>query len=154
VFDEASVTADLVGTGLLVPPVTGRLTKAATFVSRKWAWVADAAPGREVLRFSVGRHGDDRGLDLDDAELTAVVLDEVRDVLGLRGAPLATAVTRWERSLPQYRVGHRTRVAEARRSLPPGIAVAGAAWDGVGIPACIASGWDAADRVAALDADG
>ncbi len=154
VFDTESVTADLLGTGFLVPPITGRVTKAATFVSRKWGWVADAAPGREVLRFSVGRHGDERGLELDDADLIRVVLDEVSQVLGLRGDPRATAVTRWERSLPQYRVGHRERVALARRSLPPGIAVAGAAWDGVGIPACIASGWTAADRVVTEDADG
>lgn len=154
VFDARSVTADLNGTGFLVPPATGRLTKAATFVSRKWQWVADAAPGREVLRFSVGRHGDQRGIGLSDADLTAAVIDEVTGLLGLTGAPRATAVTRWGRSLPQYRVGHRERVTRARASLPPGIAVAGAAWDGVGIPACIASGWAAADRVAGIESHG
>ena len=154
VFDARSVTADLNGTGFLVPPATGRLTKAATFVSRKWQWVADAAPGREVLRFSVGRHGDQRGIGLSDADLTAAVIDEVTSLLGLTGAPRATAVTRWARSLPQYRVGHRERVAGARASLPPGVAVAGAAWDGVGIPACIASGWAAADRVAGIESHG
>ncbi len=154
VFDADSVTAPLQGTGFLVPPSTGRVTKAATFVSRKWEWVGRAAAGREVLRFSVGRQGDRRGLDLDDTDLTRVVLDEVSDVLGLRDAPGASAVTRWVRSLPQYRVGHSDRVARVRRSLPAGIAVAGAAWDGVGIPACIASGWNAADRVAAEDGDG
>ena len=148
VFDAGSVTADLQGTGFLVPPVTGRITKAATFVSRKWQWVADAALGREVLRFSVGRQGDQRGIELSDLELTARVLDEVADLLGLTSGPRASVVTRWERSLPQYRVGHRSRVARARAALPPTIGVAGAAWDGVGIPACIASGWAAADRVA------
>ena len=154
VFDAEAVTADLRGTGFLVPPVTGRLTKAATFVSRKWQWVADAAPGREVLRFSVGRHGDQRGLDLADPELTAAVLAEVTDVLGLAASPRASAVTRWARSLPQYRVGHRARVADVRASLPDGLALAGAAWDGVGIPACIASGSAAADRVADSEPQG
>lgn len=154
IFDAADVTAPLRGTGFLVPPVTGRLTKAATFVSRKWQWVQDAAPGREVLRFSVGRHGDGRGLDLPDEGLVKAVVDEVRDLLGLRGDPRAATVTRWERSLPQYRVGHRSRVTQARRTLPTGLAVAGAAWDGVGIPACIASGRCAADRVAGADTTG
>ncbi|HUV47760.1 MAG TPA: protoporphyrinogen oxidase [Actinomycetes bacterium] len=154
VFDAGSVTADLKGTGFLVPPASGRLTKAATFVSRKWQWVADAAPGREVLRFSVGRHGDQRGLELSDADLTAAVLDEVTGLLGLTEGPRASTVTRWERSLPQYRVGHRERVTRVRASLPLGIAIAGAAWDGVGIPACIASGWAAADRVAGAESDG
>ena len=132
-----------------MPPSTGRLVKAATFVSQKWQWVRDSAPDREVLRFSVGRHGDDRGLDLADADLAQAVLDEVADLLGLVGVPRASDVTRWERSLPQYRVGHRDRVEQARYSLPTGIALAGAAWDGVGIPACIASGWAAAATVGA-----
>lgn len=145
VFDGTAVRGDLPGTGFLVPPVTGRLTKAATFVSRKWQWVRDAAPDREVLRFSVGRAGDERGLDRTDDELAETVLAEVGPVLGLTSPPRATAVTRWERSLPQYRVGHRAAVARGRASLPQGLAVCGAAWDGVGIPACIASGWAAAD---------
>jgi oxygen-dependent protoporphyrinogen oxidase len=154
VFDADAVSVPLQGTGFLVPPVTERLTKAATFVSRKWQWVHDAAPGREVLRFSVGRHGDARGLDWPDDQLVGAVLDEVGELLGIRGAPRAAAVTRWNRSLPQYRVGHRTRVAQARAALPDGLAIAGAAWDGVGIPACIASGRSAADRVAVATGGG
>ena len=149
VFERDDVTRLPGGTGFLVPPSTGRLVKAATFVSQKWQWVRDSAPDREVLRFSVGRHGDDRGLDLADADLAQAVLDEVADLLGLVGVPRASDVTRWERSLPQYRVGHRDRVEQARYSLPTGIALAGAAWDGVGIPACIASGWAAAATVGA-----
>ena len=154
VFDADVVCAPLLGTGFLVPPVTGRLTKAATFVTRKWQWAQDTAQGREVLRFSVGRHGDARGLDWPDEQLVKAVLDEVRDLLGLTGDPRAATVTRWEQSLPQYRVGHRARVAEAREALPSGLAVAGAAWDGVGIPACIASGRSAADRVAEATGSG
>jgi oxygen-dependent protoporphyrinogen oxidase len=148
VFDSDGVGRVPSGTGFLVPPVTGRLVKAATFVSQKWQWVRDAAPDREVVRFSVGRDGDTRGLDLADADLTEAVLEEVRSLLGIGSAPRDWAVTRWTRSLPQYRVGHRERVAFARERLPGGLALAGAAWDGVGIPACIASGWAAADVVA------
>ncbi|HEX5017517.1 MAG TPA: protoporphyrinogen oxidase [Actinomycetes bacterium] len=148
VVDRGSIGRLPEGTGFLVPPVTGRLTKAATFMSRKWKWVRDAAPGVEVLRFSVGRHGDNRGLELSDDELVAAVLGEVTGLLGIAGPPIDAAVTRWERSLPQYRVGHRDRVRQLRAVLPRRLAVAGAAWDGVGIPACIASGWSAADQIA------
>lgn len=147
VFDGTAVQGDLPGTGFLVPPVTGRLTKAATFVSRKWQWVRDAAPDREVLRFSVGRAGDERGLEQADGDLVDAVLAEVAPLLALTSPPRASAVTRWERSLPQYRVGHRAAVTGARAALPTGLAVCGAAWDGVGIPACIASGWAAADHL-------
>lgn len=154
VFDRSAVHAELAGTGFLVPPRTGRLTKAATFVSRKWQWVDESAPDREVLRFSVGRMGDTRGLDRDDDELVAAVLSETAPLLALAVAPRATAVTRWEQSLPQYRPGHRARVATARAALPPGLAVCGATWDGVGIPACIASGWSAADQVVPTSSGG
>ena len=145
VFDRVGLPGLPPGTGCLVPPFTGRLTKAATFLSQKWQWVRDAAPDHEVVRFSVGRYGDERALDLSDAALTEAVVAEVRDVLGVVDGPSASAVTHWARSLPQYPVGHRSRVVTARQALPLGIAVAGAAWDGVGIPACVASGWAAAD---------
>ena len=149
VFERQALTSLPKGTGFLVPSSAGRLIKAATFVSQKWRWVHDLAPHRDVVRVSVGRHGDDRWLDHSDNDLTAAVLNEVSDLIGVRGAPPATAVTRWERSLPQYRVGHRARVTAARAALPEGITVAGAAWDGIGIAACIASGWAAADAIAA-----
>lgn len=147
VFDGTAVRGELSGTGFLVPPVTGRLTKAATFVSRKWQWVREAAPEREVLRFSVGRAGDERALEGTDDDLADAVIAEVSPLLALTAPPRATRVTRWPRSLPQYRVGHRAVVSQARASLPAGLAVCGAAWDGVGIPACIASGWEAADHL-------
>ena len=112
VFDGTAVQGDLPGTGFLVPPVTGRLTKAATFVSRKWQWVRDAAPDREVLRFSVGSCGGRTRSRPPDDDLVDAVLAEVRDRCSLsRAPPRATTVTRWERSLPQYRVGHRAAVA-------------------------------------------
>jgi oxygen-dependent protoporphyrinogen oxidase len=147
VFAAADVGRLPEGTGFLVPPATGRITKAATFVSRKWGWVSDAAPGREVLRFSVGRFGDDAALAMNDSELISAVLAEVSDQLRLRREPQAAVVTRWRDSLPQYRPGHPERVALLRSGLPSGVEVCGAAWDGVGIPACIASGQQAVDRL-------
>ena len=56
-------------------------------------------------------------------------------------------MNRWGGALPQYPPGHLDRVAALRASLPPTLALAGAAYDGVGIPACIRSGWAAADRI-------
>jgi oxygen-dependent protoporphyrinogen oxidase len=147
VFDRSTLPNLPTGTGFLVPPATGRLVKAATFVSQKWQWVRDAAPELDVLRFSVGRHGDERAEGASADELTAAVLDEIGEVLGLTTAPVASAVTRWPRSLPQYRPGHRARVRVVKAGIPRGIALAGAAWDGIGIPACIASGRAAAESV-------
>jgi protoporphyrinogen/coproporphyrinogen III oxidase len=133
--------------GVLVPPVEGRLVKAMTCASRKWSWVAEAAGGADVLRLSVGRHGEEGVLRRSDADLLAQATADAADLLGVRLAARAATVTRWDRALPQYGVGHLDRVARVRAAVAgqPGLAVAGATYEGVGVPACIAS----ADRAAA-----
>jgi oxygen-dependent protoporphyrinogen oxidase len=62
-------------------------------------------------------------------------------------------VQRWGGGLPQYAVGHLDRVARIREDVArvPGLAVCGAAYDGVGIPAVIASARRAADEVRAAE---
>ena len=64
-------------------------------------------------------------------------------------APVDARVQRWGGALPQYRPGHPDRVAAARAALAPHgtLALAGAGYDGVGIPICIRSGQTAADLV-------
>ncbi|MEU0147968.1 protoporphyrinogen oxidase [Streptomyces sp. NPDC006288] len=136
--------------GFLVPPVDGRTIKAATFSSNKWRWVADAAPDLFVLRTSVGRYGEEEHLHREDSELVDVSLSDLAAATGLAARPVDTEVTRWIGGLPQYPVGHLTRVARIRDEVAklPGLRVCGAAYDGVGIPACVASAHRAADEIA------
>ena len=100
---------------------------------------------------SVGRHRDVADLQRDDDELAAVALAELSAALRVDLRPVDRQVTRWGGALPQYAVGHLDRVARIRRSVAehPGLAVCGAAYDGVGIPACAGSARTAADRVLA-----
>jgi oxygen-dependent protoporphyrinogen oxidase len=137
------------GSGFLVPPVDGRTIKASTFASRKWGWIADQDPDLTVLRTSVGRYGETEILGRDDAGLVDVSRRDLAAAVGLDAAPVETRVTRWDAGLPQYPVGHHARVARIREHLGrlPGLAVCGAAYDGVGIPACIASAHAAADQL-------
>ncbi|MET7598481.1 protoporphyrinogen oxidase [Streptomyces sp. NPDC005496] len=137
------------GSGFLVPPVDGRTIKASTFASRKWAWIDEENPGLLVVRTSVGRYGESEVLDRDDADLVDVSRHDLREATGLSAAPVATRVTRWYDGLPQYPVGHHARVARVREHVAalPGLAVCGAAYDGVGIPACIASAHAAVDAL-------
>jgi oxygen-dependent protoporphyrinogen oxidase len=137
------------GSGFLVPPVEGRSVKAVTFSSTKWGWYAGAAPGLVVVRASVGRMGEEAVLQRDDADLVDLVLADLTDALGVTDPPLDARVTRWGGGLPQYTVGHRGRVERIRAAVAglPGLAVAGAAYDGVGVPACVASGAQAALEV-------
>ncbi|MFE0104655.1 protoporphyrinogen oxidase [Streptomyces sp. NPDC059009] len=135
------------GSGFLVPPIDGHTIKASTFASQKWGWIADEDPDLLVLRASVGRYGDTKDLEREDAELVDVSRHDLRAAVGLDAAPVAALVTRWTDGLPQYPVGHHARVARIREHVArvPGLAVCGAAYDGVGIPACIAGAYAAVD---------
>ncbi|GAA4041635.1 protoporphyrinogen oxidase [Streptomyces shaanxiensis] len=137
------------GSGFLVPPVDGRTIKASTFASQKWGWIADENPDVVVLRTSVGRYGETEILERDDAQLVDVSRHDLRAATGLDATPLETRVTRWTDGLPQYPVGHHARVARIREHVAklPGLAVCGAQYDGVGIPACIASAYAAVDQI-------
>lgn len=132
--------------GFLVPPIEGRRIKAATFSFSKWGWVRRAGAGLLLMRTSLGRHGEAAALQATDEELVAWSLADLRDAVGVAAAPVDTHVQRWGGGLPQYAVGHLDRVARARAAVAgvPGLAVCGAAYDGVGIPAVIASAHRAA----------
>ena len=130
--------------GFLVPPVEGRGIKAATYSFAKWAWVREAgaaAGGLLLLRTSTGRHREEAALQRSDADLVATSLAELAAATGVTAAPVASHVQRWGGALPQYAVGHLDRVARIRADVArvPGLAVCGAAYDGVGIPAVIGS---------------
>ncbi|AXE89344.1 protoporphyrinogen oxidase [Streptomyces sp. Go-475] len=137
------------GSGFLVPPVDGRTIKASTFASRKWGWIAEENPDLLVLRTSVGRYGETDILRRDDEELVEVSRHDLKAATGLDATPVATRVTRWDDGLPQYPVGHHARVARVREHVArlPGLAVCGAPYDGVGIPACVASAYAAVDQI-------
>jgi oxygen-dependent protoporphyrinogen oxidase len=125
------------GSGLLVPPVAGRLVKGVTVSSAKWSHLAGDVL---LVRSSVGRFRDESELQRSDDDLTAAVVADVADLLGLdRPQPLETRLVRWGGGLPQYLVGHPARVAAIRTAVAgvPGLAIAGAAFEGVGVPACI-----------------
>jgi oxygen-dependent protoporphyrinogen oxidase len=144
-----SETALPEGSGFLVPPVDGRTIKASTFASQKWGWIADENPDVVVLRTSVGRYGETKILERDDAGLVEVSRHDLKAATGLDATPVQTRVIRWTDGLPQYPVGHHARVARIREHVAklPGLAVCGAQYDGVGIPACIASAYAAVDQI-------
>ncbi|MEU6610377.1 protoporphyrinogen oxidase [Streptomyces shenzhenensis] len=138
------------GSGFLVPPVDGHTIKASTFASVKWGWIAEEDPEVIVLRTSVGRYGETEILGREDADLVDVSRHDLREAIGLTAEPIETRVIRWTGGLPQYPVGHHARVARIREHVAklPGLAVCGAPYDGVGIPACIASAAAAVERLA------
>jgi protoporphyrinogen/coproporphyrinogen III oxidase len=126
--------------GFLVPAVDGRRIKASTYSFNKWAWVGDASDVR-ILRASLGRHREEATLQASDDELVAHVVTDLATATGQEIRPVDAHVQRWGGALPQYAMGHLDRVARIRAGLDavPGLAVCGALYDGVGIPAVIGS---------------
>ncbi|HEX8766974.1 MAG TPA: protoporphyrinogen oxidase [Jatrophihabitans sp.] len=136
------------GSGILVPAVEGLAVKAMTFSSQKWPGVG-AESGVVLLRASLGRAGEEQVLQRSDAELVALVRRELAEITGVTAEPADSHVQRWGGALPQYAVGHLDRVARIMADVQrvPGLAVCGASYDGVGVPASIGSAHKAADRV-------
>ena len=144
-FREEDVPAPTTS-GALVAAGEPLGVKGVTHSSTKWAHLA--GDGLVRLRASLGRFGEAAALQADDAALVAQVRADLAVLDGIRAAPVAVHVQRWGGGLPQYAPGHVGRVAVLEGGLPDGIAVAGAALHGVGVPACIGTGRAAAERVA------
>jgi oxygen-dependent protoporphyrinogen oxidase len=142
---DGAITRPVAASGYLVPRSEQRTITACSWGSSKWAeW---RVPGQMVLRISAGRVGDERALDLSDDDLLAAVLSDLDHHIGLRGQPTATRITRWWQAMPQYAPGHVARVDALTATLArdaPGLWLAGAAYRGLGLPACIAQGRAAA----------
>jgi len=136
------------GSGFLVPRTEGRLTTACTWTTSKWPELRRG--GHILARCSAGRAGDDSALDLDDDELVERFHSELAEAVGVDARPVTSSVTRWPQSFPQYEVGHERRIGSAQAALQssPGIFLAGAAYRGLGIAACIHQAEQCAGQVA------
>ncbi|HEV2283642.1 MAG TPA: protoporphyrinogen oxidase [bacterium] len=137
------------GLGFVVPQVERRPILAASFASVKFPGRAPA--GAVLIRVFLGGALAPEMAALDDDRLVAIVRGELDALLGAAGTPHFVRVHRHREAMPQYVVGHLARVAEIEDRIAghPGLALAGAAYRGIGIPDCIRSGEDAADQVLA-----
>jgi oxygen-dependent protoporphyrinogen oxidase len=150
---DKCIPAELFGTGFLVPRHSAPKDRepwavtACTYLDRKWPHLA--REGDVLLRASLGRIDDARADDWTDAECAARAWEELGALTGVTGQPTEWTVVRHPQAFPQYRVHHLLRTAgvEAAVARLGGLAVAGSAYRGVGIPACIASGRAAARAV-------
>ena len=145
-YDAPVVARELDGYGYVVPRSEGGDVLACTWTSSKWE--GRAPDGKALLRVYAGRFG---GRDLtaeSDDELVALAREELR-VLGVDGEPELVRLHRWLRGMPQYVLGHPELLERIEEALEwhPGLALAGAAYRGVGIPDCIVSGELAAASV-------
>ena len=146
-YKRADIPHPLDGFGFVVPFLENRSLIACTFSSVKFA--GRAPEGHVLLRAFIGGALQPEMLELDDDKLTARVCEDLRDLMGIQAAPLFSVLSRWEGSMPQYDVGHLDRIRRINQSAEKfsGLTLAGNAYGGPGLPDCIRSGEEAADRL-------
>jgi protoporphyrinogen/coproporphyrinogen III oxidase len=148
-FDKDVRAALPAGFGFLVPRREGKRMLAATFVHNKFPH--RAPEDRALIRCFLGGSRDEQVLQLPDDEILRIVREELRQILGLNAEPLFTRVYRWRGAMAQYAVGHLERLQRIESLLKqlPGLALAGNAYRGIGVPDCVRSGEVAAQQVLA-----
>jgi len=149
-YRRGDVPHRLDGFGFVVPRTERRAVLACTFSSVKYP--GRAPEGHALLRCFLGGTLNEGILRSDDGALVARVRDDLRQALGIAAEPVLTRVARWPRAMPQYHVGHLGRVEAIERCVAaiPGLHLAGAAYQGVGIADCVRSGESAAARALGL----
>jgi oxygen-dependent protoporphyrinogen oxidase len=146
-YKREDIAHPLDGFGFVVPFIEGRALIACTFSSVKFP--GRAPQGHVLLRTFVGGALQPEMFELSPDELISRACADLRDLLGIERAPLFAEVSKWERSMPQYHLGHLKRVKRIKERIAsqPGLALAGNAYSGLGIPDCIRSGEAAADSI-------
>jgi oxygen-dependent protoporphyrinogen oxidase len=145
-YDRSQIAHPLDSFGFVVPAIEKRRILSASFSSVKFSGRAPA--GKMLVRVFLGGALQPEMLELPDDQLHRIAEEELRDLLGISGAPCLSLVFRWPRAMPQYHLGHldRLRRINDRLTQLPGLALAGNAYEGVGIPQCIRSGEQAAEK--------
>lgn len=140
-FDDSQVSLNYDGTGFVVSKKSDYTITACTWTHRKWAH--STPEGKALIRCYVGKPGGEHIVDEADEDIVESVLKDMNRIVKIDGKPEYYKVTRWYDAMPQYEVHHLNHVKAMRQQLEkvyPGILVAGAAFEGVGLPDCISQG--------------
>ena len=147
-FDADEVGDVLDGTGFVVSRNTDYTITACTWTHKKWPHTTP--DGKVLLRCYVGRAGEETVVDLSDAEIEQIVLEDLKRIMNIVAKPSFTIVSRWKNAMPQYTVGHKERVQEMKKKVEsdlPGVFIVGSSFDGLGLPDCIDQGKAAVEKV-------
>jgi oxygen-dependent protoporphyrinogen oxidase len=146
-YQLSDLSRELDGYGYVIPRRTERRALACTWTSTKFPH--RAPQGYALIRVFVGRAGQEQVMPRESGALVALAREELQLTLGIQAEPLLSRVYVWERSMPQYNLGHPERLTQISKRLEttPGLALAGNGYRGIGIPDCIRSGETAVESV-------
>lgn len=152
-YRESDLPRPLDGYGYVIPRCEGHKALACTWTSSKFPH--RAPEGFALLRVFIGRAGQESEISWDESTLLKITQEELRLTLGITAEPLLRRIYTWEKAMPQYNLGHVQRLERIQRQLEffPGLALAGNAYQGIGIPDCIHSGQLAAEKILSNEPD-
>lgn len=137
-FDETAIKKSIKGTGFVVSRKSDFRITACTWTNEKWPFTTP--DGSVLLRAYVGKPADQAIVNLNDQEITNIVLHDLRRIMEISKHPYFSIVTRYKNKMPQYTVGHTDRINDVRKEVSkqlPGVFLAGSSYEGVGVPDCI-----------------
>jgi oxygen-dependent protoporphyrinogen oxidase len=148
VFKKDKFNHSLKGFGVVVPKNEGRKVMAISWISSKWP---HRVPERYVmLRVFMGGSQGKKLLSSPEKEILKTALEEVQAIMGVSAEPLDYEVFCFEKSMPQYTLGHKERISfiESRlQKLHSYLFITGGAFHGVGIGDCIREGREIARKI-------
>ncbi|MGG5251944.1 protoporphyrinogen oxidase [Neobacillus sp. SM06] len=150
-FPKAAIKQDIDGTGFLVSRNSDFRITACTWTHKKWP--GTTPEDMALLRCYVGKPNDQDAVHLADDEIIQIVLRDLNKTMNITEQPLFHVISRWNKKMPQYTVGHLQRMKNVRDSLAqelPGIFLSGSSYDGIGVPDCIEQGEAAVQNVLAF----
>lgn len=152
-YPESAIKQDFDGGSFVVARTSDYNITACSWLHKKWSHVAP--DGYALLRAYIGKPGlaNEAIVDLSDEELENIALKDLAKHITLEGAPLFTVVSRWKASMPQYTVGHKTRIENMKQQAAtelPGIFFASASFAGIGMADCVRQGKEATEKVLAF----
>lgn len=147
-FPMEAIKKDIDGTGFVVSRNSDYSITACTWTHKKWTH--SVPEGKALLRCYVGRAGDETIVDLSDDQIEKIVLDDLNKTMQITMAPDFAVISRWNHSMPQYTVGHKQRLETIKKHMDtelPGVFIAGASYEGIGVPDCVDQGEAAVQNV-------
>ncbi len=146
-YKKEDIKVSLKGFGFIVPKIENRRINACTYSSIKWSY--RAPEGYLLLRSFVGGGHHEDIVNLDDNEIVKIVLEEMKDIVGIDAKPVFTKVYRWIKGMPKYTVGHLERINHIFNRLKnhKNLYLIGCSYKGIGIGDCVKSGFDAAESI-------
>lgn len=147
-FDEEQVKNTIEGTGFVISRNMDTSITACTWTNKKWEH--STPEGKALLRAYVGRPGDFIVHEKSDEDIVRLAREDLDKIMDLEGEPEFTIVTRMMNAMPNYFVGHKYIIDDIQKYAAenyPGLHLIGASHYAVGLPDCVQTAKDTAEKI-------